>query len=261
MKQGVTIMNTPLLLALPGLHAEFLPPLADCRTLWPGLPSPPASAWQPEMPWSQAMAAACLADYERACRDGASGTPVLTLGAESAPADLSDAERRALRELAGLPVEEPEPPLRQNAQQVLLLVWLQEKQALEMTALEHKISDSRRTLTGLISGVTRAGSAPTLPDENDLPDWKRTLAAALAFLPDMPENTVIVVSASSMAAAVNELDAPEDAHAPAGYRAVRVPVSDLASLCGRVPHDRLKRGLPADQWQRTLTLCLPDHSA
>ena len=207
------------------------------------------------------MASACLADYERACRDGASGTPVLTLGAESAPADLSDAERRALRELAGLPLEEPEPPLRQNAQQILLLVWLQEKQALEMTALEHKISHARRTLSGLISGVTRSGSAPKLPDENELPDWKRTLAAALAFLPDMPENTVIVVSARSMSTAINELDVSEVHHAPAGYRTVRVPVSDLASLCGRVPHGRLKRGLPTDQWQRTLTLCLPDSPA
>ena len=111
-------MNTPFLLSLPRLHAELLPHIADCRTLWPGLPSPPASAWVPAMPLSPAMAAACLTDYERACRDGASGGPVLTLGAAPAPADLSEAEMRALREMAGLPSETPEPPLRQQAQQI-----------------------------------------------------------------------------------------------------------------------------------------------
>ncbi len=251
-------MNTPSYLALPHLHAELFPHLDGCRTLWPGLPGRPDSAWPPSMPWSPAMAAACLADYERACRDGASGAPVLTLGAEKAPADLSEAERRALREMAGLPAEEPRQPLRQNAQQVLLLAWLQEKQALEMAALEQKIGASRRALSGLISGVTRTAAAPRLPDENELPDWKRTLAAALAFLPDLPEDTAVVVTSRAMASAVSELDAPKKDGAPAGHHAVAVSVSALAALCGRVPADRLKQGLPDDQWQRTLTLCLPD---
>lgn len=250
-------MNTPLYLALPGLHAEFMPPLKNCRTLWPGLPGMPDSAWAPALPWSPAMASACLADYERACRDGATGSPVLTLGAEHAPADLSDAELRALREMAGLPAEEPQQPLRQNAQQVLLLVWLQEKQALEMAALEKKIRDSRRTLTGLISGVSRTGTSPATPDERDLPDWKRTLAAALAFLPDMPEDTVFVIGSSSMAAALAELNAPEKPGAPEGYRAVSMRAEALAPLCGRASHDRLKRGLSSDQWHRPLTLLLP----
>ncbi len=251
-------MNTTLYLALPRLHAELLPPLDNCRTLWPGLPGRPESAWQPELPWSPAAAAACLADYERACRDGASGSPVLTLSAERAPADLSDAERKALREMAGLPTEEPEQPLRQNAQQVLLLVWLQERQALEMSALEQKIGDSRRALSGLFSGISRTTSTTRLPDENDLPDWRRTLAAALVFLPDMPEDTAVVVTDRAMAAAVAELEASRRDGAPAGYRAVGIGVSELAGLCGRSSQDRLRRGLPADQWQRSLTLFLPD---
>ena len=253
-------MDTPLYLALPGLHAEFLPPLEGCRSLWPGLPGKPDSAWSPDLPWPPAAAAACLADYERACRDGASGSPVLTLGAEPAPADLSDAERKALREMAGLPTEEPEQPLRQNAQQVLLLAWLQEKQALEMAALEQKISDSRRALAGLFSGATRGRSAASAPDERDLPDWKRTLAAALAFAPDMPEGTTLVVASSAMADAVSELRAPDVPDAPAGYRAVRASVDQLAALCGRAPHDKLSRSLSADQRQRTFTLFLPESS-
>lgn len=252
-------MNTPSYLALPRLHAELFPHIEGCLTLWPGLPGQPDSAWAPSMPWSPAMAAACLAAYERACRDGASGAPVLTLGAETAPADLSEAERRALREMAGLPAEEPQQPLRQNAQQVLLLTWLQEKQALEMAALEQKIGDSRRALSGLISGVTRAAASPRMPEENDLPDWKKTLAAALAFLPDLPEGTAVMVTSRAMAAAVSELDAPKTEGAPAGCHAVTVRASALAALCGRASEDRLKRGLPAEQWQRTLTICLPDN--
>ena len=96
-----------LLLSLPYLHAALSPDETACRTLWPGLPGRPENAWEPAMPWSAPMAAACLADYERACRDGASGSPVLTLGADAAPADLSPAERRALREMTGLPCALP----------------------------------------------------------------------------------------------------------------------------------------------------------
>ena len=251
-------MNTPLFLALPRLHAEFLPSLPGCRTFWPGLPGKPDSAWSPAMPLPPAMAAACLTDYERACRDGASGSPVLAMGAEPAPADLSDAERRALRDMAGLPAEEPRQPLRQHAQQILLLVWLQEKQALDMAELERKIRASRQQLAGLISGTTRQSRETIAPSERDLPDWKRTLSAVLAFVPDTPESVVLVVSDASMKAALDEMH-PEPAdlpNLPSGFRAVRMPVSGLAALCGRTAQERLGHGLSSDQWQRTLTLCL-----
>lgn len=253
-------MNTTRYLALPRLHAELLPHIEGCRTLWPGLPGRPESAWAPVLPWSPSMAAACLADYERVCRDGASGSPVLTLGAESAPADLSEAERRALREMTGLPAEEPQQPLRQNAQQVLLLIWLQEKQALEMAALEQKIGNSRRALSGLISGVDRSAAALRLPGENELPDWKRTLSAALVFLPDLLEDVAVVITSPSMAAAVAEIGTPQEHDAPARHHAVSVRVSELAALCGRTSEDRLRRGLPDEIWQRPLTLCLPDNN-
>ena len=170
-------MTAPFLLTLPRLHVELAPQAEGCLTLWPGLPRRPEHAWAPAMPWSESMAASCLADYERAGRDGASGSPVLTMSAESAPVDLSPAERRALREMAGLPAEEPEQPLRLTAQQVLLLIWLQEKQALDMAELERKISESRRALSGLISGVTRKSSSPSLPAESELPDWKKVSAS------------------------------------------------------------------------------------
>ena len=246
-----------LLLALPYLHAELMPDSARCRTLWPGLPRRPENAWEPALPFSGSMAAACLADYERACRDGASGSPVLTLGAEGAPADLSPAERRALREMAGLPAEEPEPSLRLTAQQMLLLIWLQERQALEMAALEQKISDSRRALSGLISGITRTASSPCLPGEKDLPDWRKALFAALAFVQDMPESTAFTVASAAMAAALADTEAPRE-NTPSGGKALSFRVSELAALCGRNECARLKRELDPGQWNRTLTFFLPE---
>lgn len=251
-------MNTSLFLALPRLHAEFLPPVSGCRTLWPGLPGKPDAAWMPDMPMSPTLSAACLADYERVCRDGASGSPVTTLGAEPAPADLSDAERRALREMAGLPAEEPAQPLRRTAQQVLLLTWLQEKQALDMAELEHRISVSRQKIAGLISGTEGRSRRASVPGDADLPDWKKTLAAALVFAPDMPESAAIVVSSPAMNAEIAGLDAPEAdvPGMPAGYRAVRLPVSAIAAICGRHAHDRLRHALSPDQWQRELVFLL-----
>ena len=63
-----------------------------------------------------------------------------------------------------------------------------------------------------------------------------------------------------MADAVSELGAPDAPNAPAGYRAVRASVDQLAALCGRAPHDKLSRSLSADQRQRALTLFLPESS-
>ena len=235
-------MEHIFLLAVPRLHAELSPLPSGCRTLWPGLPRRPEQAWEPSYPLPASLAAACLADFERASRDGASGSPVLTLGAEHAPADLSDAERRALREMSGQPAEE------------------QEKQALDMAELEQKIRDSRRALASLISGRSRVGEAPSLPAENDLPDWKRALAAELAFLPDMPAPLALYVTSPAMASAVLEAGAtsaelPAEA-LPADCRAVEMPVSELASLCGRSAADRLRREL-GDLWPRPIILCLP----
>ena len=257
-------MDAYFLLALPRLHAELAAMPEGGFTLWPGLPRRPENAWAPAMPLSPAMASACLADYERACRDGASGAPVHALGADYALADLSEAERRALRELSGQPAEAPEQPLRQTAQQVLLLAWLQEKQALDMAELEKKISSSRRELSSLLSGRTRVGEASFLPSDRDLPDWKKTLCSALAFLPEMPEKTALWISSPLMAQSVSELNGEKipveqlDLRAlPAGCRAFRVKAAELAALCGRSASERLARGLDADQLERHLILVLP----
>lgn len=252
-------MDAYFILALPRLHAELAALPEGAHTLWSGLPRRPEYAWAPAMPLSPVMASACLADYERLCRDGASGAPVHALGAEHAPADLSAAERRALREMSGQPAEEPEQPLRQTAQQVLLQAWLQEKQALDMAELEKKISASRRELAGLLSGRTRVGEASFLPRDNDLPDWKKTLAAALAFLPDMPENTAFWVSCPSMVQAVSELDAEASSveGLPDSGRALHVSAAALASLCGYSALERLERSLGREQLDRTLLLLLP----
>lgn len=246
-----------LLLALPYLHAELAPLSANCRTLWPGLPQMPEHAWEPNLPFSAAMALASLADYERACQDGASGAPVLTLGAETAPPGLSAAESRALNEMTGLPQEKEEDPLRHTAQQMLLLLWLMEKQALEMAALESKIGEARITLNGIFSGHAKTkAKPPALPSEADLPNWRKALFAALAFVQDMPEPTAFAITCPSMAKAL--ADAKNAGESPSSMP-VHVKVSELAALCGRSECARLKRELPKEQWHRSIALFLPKH--
>ncbi len=260
-------MSAYFLLALPRLHAELAPLPEDCLTLWPGLPHCPQNAWAPALPWPPALAAACLSDFERACRDGASGAPVHALGAAHAPSDLSAAERQALREMAGMPAQEPEQPLRQTAQQVLILAWLQEKQALDMAELEKKISASRRALNSLLSGRTRVGAPSFMPDDKELPDWKKVLASALAFLPDMPERTAFWISSPSMIQALAELQTEAFSHEtetedlpalPEGCLVQHTTGAALASLCGRSASERLSRELGPAQFERRIVLVYPN---
>lgn len=251
-------MHTPFYLALPRLHTEFLPNIKGCRTLWPGLPSKPETAWEPAMPMSAAMAAACLADYERVCRDGAHGTPVVLPGSEFASSGLSEAEIRALREMADLPVTDAAFSLRQQAQQMLLLVWLKESQALEMATLEQKIKISRRSLTEVISGGTFSSESMPAVDEEELPDWKCSLSAALAFAADLPENTVIAVTHRAMAEELSSCGIPHRGEGCGDGRMVDVPVADLAALCGRAVSKKMEEGLPSEQWQRTITFLLQE---
>ena len=101
--------------------------------------------------------------------------------------------------------------------------------------------------------------ASFLPADNDLPDWKKTFAAALAFLPDMPERTALWVSSPAMAQAVNELDteATTIEGLPEACRAVTVKAASLAALCGPSALERLGRALGAEQLERPLCLLLP----
>ena len=104
------------------------------------------------------------------------------------------------------------------------------------------------------------GEASFLPADNDLPDWKKTLAAALAFLPDMPENTALWVSSPAMAQAAAELEAetaPAESLGLPGARTLRVKAAALAALCGRSAAERLERGLDSAQLERSLILVLP----
>ena len=93
---------------------------------------------------------------------------------------------------------------------------------------------------------------------------QETLAAALAFLPDMPGMPVFCISSPSMAQACSELEAEAPADdvlaklpLPEGSRALSVSAASLASLCGRSQAERLARSLSADQLERPLILILP----
>ena len=91
----------------------------------------------------------------------------------------------------------------------------------------------------------------------------KTLAAALAFLPDMPDTPVFCISSPSMAQACAELaeasaaDAPAAYPLPEGMRALCVNAAALASLCGRSQAERLARALRTDQLERLIILLLP----
>lgn len=254
-------MPTPFTLALPRLHAGLCPLPESCLpegclTLWPGLPSPPKRSWRPRYPWDSGQAAACLEDFRRASRDGFSGTPVLTLGAEPAPPGLSRAERDALREMLGAPAEDASLPPRLRAQKTLLLTWLQEEQALELTALEQRVRERRRSLTALLSGEAREEAPVPLPAGHPLPDWTVPLAAALTFLPDMPAPTAFFVNSSAMAAALAALGTAEESPLP-GCEARGLSARSLARLCGRNALKALEDTLTPETLERPLTLILP----
>jgi diguanylate cyclase (GGDEF)-like protein len=232
-------MDAYFLLALPRLHAELAALPEGVATLWPGLPRRPESAWAPAMPLSPSIASACLADYERACRDGASGAPVHALGAEHAPADLSDAERRALREMSGLPAEAPEQPLRQTAQQVLLLAWLQEKQALDMAELEKLDPDWVRSMRR--GGVTSLVLVP-LRRDNSIIGYLYVVNFDVTKIVEVKEMTELMAffltSEIVNYLLVNKLDHISKIDALTGInnrRAMIERMKDLTVACGTVP--------------------------
>lgn len=287
--------NFPQFLILPRLHRELtapeglpfpLPALpGGAAALWPGLPHPPDhGAFVPDYAWNSAQAAACVADFEQTGRAGAGGAPVLPFsvaGLLGAGDDLSPEERRALDELTGhrtnpsgqavsaVPpsAATAEPAARRAAaQRVLLLAWLQERQVLELRALERKVASGRSALAGLLgegeAPLAASGSAGSPPepwagerptpggDDAPLPPWRSVLAAAAVFLPGLAGSAAsaddaprLVVTDPAMAAAVAGLapgleaagDAPAAAptDAPPGFMAVRAP---LGRVLGRGWH-------------------------
>ncbi|MCH5277973.1 MAG: hypothetical protein J1E80_09115 [Desulfovibrionaceae bacterium] len=210
-------------LVLPRLHPELVSPALlpeGALFLWPGLPRPPRSGvFLPAYPWTPDQAAACLADFERAGRDGAGGTHAARLRAADSgwlpglpadrPRDLPESERRALRRFMEQAAPSPALPnpafsrapddaqgddpdglerLRQTAQQTLLLAWLQEKQALELRELSLRARREQAALAGLLG---EGNPPPFSPGPDDmalappppLPPWRAVLAAAALFLP------------------------------------------------------------------------------
>ena len=182
-------------LALPRLHPELAAasprPLPEGTLfLWPGLPRPPQSGvFAPDYPWTPDQAAACLADFERAGREGVRGAPVAAfsaLGALGAGDDLSPEERRALSELMGelssasdRAVDANDETGRQAAQRTLLLAWLQEKQVLELRELEQRVRRGQSALAGLLGEgvVPEADFVGVASGGASLPPWRSVLAS------------------------------------------------------------------------------------
>ncbi len=247
-------MKHSLFLAVPRMHAELIDLPQDCLTLLPGLPPHTEHSWQPAgLPWTGAEASACLAEFERAVRDGAKGTPVQSLYAGLHPEGLSEAEASALQEMAGGHSLPQGTDAAKKAQQVLLLAWLREKQSLELAALETSIAQKRHSLDILLSGrKTYAERKPAVP-EDSLPPWRETFAAFLAFLPSMPGDTAFYVCSLEMAGTILEASPSVQADGP-----LILSASDLARLCGKAAENTLQ-GLPESDRQHMIALYFPEN--
>ena len=256
-------MEHTFLLAVPRMHPPLPAMPEGCLSFWPGLPGMPPDAWQPDLPWKGQAASACLADFERIVRDGTSGAPVHALRARQNDDGISPAEAKALEELAGTPAGTPLRDLRQNAQQTLLLAWLRERQSLEIARLEAVIDGKRSALNALISGRRSPVLSTPVKDETALPAWRETLAAMLAFLPDMPSPCAFFVNCREMAEELTERECPGAepqacGDGPLSGCAVRTfGVQELAELCGRTAFERLGGALPEDQWRRCIAIAIP----
>ncbi len=250
-------MEHSLFLAVPRMHEELaaLPP--GCRVLLPGLPQQAANSWMPAgLPMTGAEAAACLAAFESSVRDGARGTPVQSLYAGRLPDGLSASEMRALQEMTGgaegMPAYQDDMPARQ-AQYVLLLAWLREKQALEMADLQGRIAATRHSLSSILSGRKIAGEKRPAVSEDDLSPWRQTFAAFLAFLPCMPQDTAFYICSPDMAEEILAGSPCPGADGP-----LRMKAAELAALCGPSAEKPLKYLHEAEQ-QRQIALYFPEN--
>ena len=254
-------------LALPRLHPELAAasprPLPEGTLfLWPGLPRPPQSGvFAPDYPWTPDQAAACLADFERAGREGVRGAPVAAfsaLGALGAGDDLSPEERRALSELMGelssasdRAVDANDETGRQAAQRTLLLAWLQEKQVLELRELEQRVRRGQSALAGLLGEgvVPEADFVGVASGGASLPPWRSVLAAASAFLPrsvagsddtavlalDRDRVATLAALASDQAAGTNENAWMGAERLPEGFSGARIPLGRALGRGWTVP--------------------------
>ena len=254
-------------LALPRLHPELAAasprPLPEGTLfLWPGLPRPPQSGvFAPDYPWTPDQAAACLADFERAGREGVRGAPVAAfsaLGALGAGDDLSPEERRALSELMGelssasdRAVDANDETGRQAAQRTLLLAWLQEKQVLELRELEQRVRRGQPALAGLLGEgvVPEADFVGVASGGASLPPWRSVLAAASVFLPrsvagsddtavlalDRDMVATLAALASDQAAGTNENAWMGAERLPEGFSGARIPLGRALGRGWTVP--------------------------
>ena len=254
-------------LALPRLHPELAAasprPLPEGTLfLWPGLPRPPQSGvFAPDYPWTPDQAAACLADFERAGREGVRGAPVAAfsaLGALGAGDDLSPEERRALSELMGelssasdRAVDANDETGRQAAQRTLLLAWLQEKQGLELRELEQRVRRGQSALAGLLGEgvVPEADFVGVASGGASLPPWRSVLAAASVFLPrsvagsddtavlalDRDMVATLAALASDQAAGTNENAWMGAERLPEGFSGARIPLGRALGRGWTVP--------------------------
>ena len=246
-----------LLLALPRLHAVLaeeegrrlvssLP--ENMLTLWPGLPEQPEKSLLPDLPWTPAQAAACLADFERSAREGAHGLAVTHLTVrdmQSAAAGLSPEEQDALARLQVMetgeePEEDDSPTARQlrreSAQRTLLLNWLQEKQYLELNELSRLVASKQAGLAGILGEGRLPKMKELAAEEPPVPAWRALLDAAAVLLEkEIAEGLRIVALDADMAEALAQIPASrrvetEGDEVPEGFKLISAPVNAVPGM-------------------------------
>lgn len=210
-------MQATLCLRLPFLRgplpqgldpdAASAPAWPGALRLWPGLPddlcitpaAPAPARYRPtNYPFSRREAAACLADLRQMDMAALSGLPLGAAVTDNARHARRLAELAALKELDGL--DQAAPPAaaaarrerleREQAQKVLLWLWLQEERLAELAELARRYADN----AGRLSAALGAGEddhpcalpfpgASITPDPALVPPWRPAAANAAYFLP------------------------------------------------------------------------------
>ncbi|WP_152555201.1 hypothetical protein [Desulfonatronum thiodismutans] len=199
----------PLMLAVPWLHPEMEPAAlpAEVRFFDPGvgptslpasLPASTPGGWRPaDPPLSEAMAAAFLRESAAFAREHGGSRGALNVNSLAGNDFYAGSALSIQSELTGGARRRDDPAVR--CQQLLLLAWQLEEQALELRSLDQHVQAGWRELDAAL-GVDDTGDLEDLSgerfalvpgDRESIPSWRLVLEAMLFFV---PQGTLLMTS-------------------------------------------------------------------
>jgi hypothetical protein len=195
----------PLMLAVPWLHSEMEPIAlpAEASFFDPGVgprsiqKSRPGE-WHPaDAPLSEAMAAAFLRESAAFARERGGSRGALNVNSLAGNDFYAGSALSIQSELTGGARRRDDPAVR--CQQLLLLAWQLEEQALELRSLDQHVQAGWRELDAAL-GVDDTGENEDLSgerfalvpgDRESIPSWRLVLEAMLFFV---PQGTLLMTS-------------------------------------------------------------------